>query len=181
MATKINFKNFHKGDDVVITVLDDGNEEILSGKITSISLSKKVIHLEDNDSEYECKFSEIKSVSLLEEKTSNIRTFSQKISKKKWLSLLIPIIIGCLFYEIELHNAIERFEAMTENRIKDHPYKKEIARCFVRGFRQHFGDIKLIKAMSSWEGYEAVVMSMSPEDDRVHHRIGDTCEELYSR
>lgn len=63
MVNKINFESFKKGDDIVITVLDDGNEETFSGKITNISLSKKVIHLEDDESEYECQFSEIKKIS----------------------------------------------------------------------------------------------------------------------
>ena len=62
MISKINFLNFKKGDRVIIKVSSENGEEIFLCKIIDISLINKLIHFEDNESEYECKFSEVKSI-----------------------------------------------------------------------------------------------------------------------
>ena len=104
MATKINFKNFQKDDDVVITVLDDGNEETLSGKIKNISLSKKVIHLEDSESEYECKFSEIKSIDYVRK---GLVKGNNKKTRKIVLFALVGIFIAAIFAIIYIKNYLD--------------------------------------------------------------------------
>lgn len=62
MTSKIDFESFKKGDKVIITISGKNAEEVYPCKIIDISLTKKLIKFEDNESEYECKFSEVKSI-----------------------------------------------------------------------------------------------------------------------
>jgi hypothetical protein len=62
MTSKIDFESFKNGDKVIITISGKNAEEVYPGKIIDISLTKKLIKFEDNESEYECKFSEVKSI-----------------------------------------------------------------------------------------------------------------------
>ena len=62
MTSKINFENFKNGDKVIITISNKNGEEIYPCRITNIFPVKKLIHFEDNKSEYECKFSEVTSI-----------------------------------------------------------------------------------------------------------------------
>lgn len=62
MTKEIDFENFKNGDKVIITISGKNGEEIYPCKIIDISSTKKLIHFEDNESEYECKFSEVKSI-----------------------------------------------------------------------------------------------------------------------
>ena len=82
----IDFKNFKKGDKVVITFDEGGKEKNLFVKITSISLDKKVIHFETDDFEYECRFSEIKEI-----------TKPNKMNVVFWIySAIVPLLCICI-------------------------------------------------------------------------------------
>lgn len=69
--SKINFKDFKKGDDVIITVFDEDEDELknISANITKISYEKEILCFEDDTTGYECTFSEIKEI---KHKTSDL-------------------------------------------------------------------------------------------------------------
>lgn len=104
MTSKIDFKNFKNGDNVIITILDEGKEKTLFGKITNISLSKRFICFENDDSEYEFKFSEI-------------RTMTQNVNKNQVTGLNCNTFIQYIKSFFYWKGCITRKELLTKSLI----------------------------------------------------------------
>lgn len=83
-TSKINFKDFKKGDEVIITVFDEDEGELknISANITKISYEKKILCFEDDTTGYECTFSEIKEMKKQTEDTSEQNKTAEKIMQK---------------------------------------------------------------------------------------------------